>query len=176
MSSLVNELEKPTLWTEGEGRWMDAGTTEVAAIDSRGSRVGMFLKICCPVLEIQSGRRRRRRPARSENGVRPRSQRKRGQTTVTKTGRVENRFPPALPHQTVHAVFPHTAFRCSSCRGMRRAPARPCGNLVQPIALVEVAAREPAQAGSSVLDLVAIHQVGSQPVFRMGSDLAHRQA
>jgi len=22
--SLVNELEKPTLWSEGEGRWMDA--------------------------------------------------------------------------------------------------------------------------------------------------------
>ncbi|MCI0733994.1 MAG: hypothetical protein L0Y38_09270, partial [Methylococcaceae bacterium] len=33
-------------------------------------------------------------------------------------GRVENRLAPALPHQTVHAVFPHTAFRCSSCRGM----------------------------------------------------------
>lgn len=33
------------------------------AIDSRGSRVGMFLKICCPVLEIQFGRRGGRRPA-----------------------------------------------------------------------------------------------------------------
>ena len=39
-------------------------------------------------------------------------------------GRVEDRFSPALPHQTVHAVFPHTAFRCSSCPGMRRAPTR----------------------------------------------------
>ena len=39
-------------------------------------------------------------------------------------GRVEDRLTPALPHQTVHAVFPHTAFRCSSRRGMRRAPAR----------------------------------------------------
>jgi hypothetical protein len=29
-------------------------------------------------------------------------------------GRVEDRLAPALPHQTVHAVFPHTAFRCSS--------------------------------------------------------------
>jgi len=29
-------------------------------------------------------------------------------------GRVESRFYPTLPHQTVHAVFPHTAFRCSS--------------------------------------------------------------
>ena len=29
-------------------------------------------------------------------------------------GRVGNRLSPALPHQTVRAVFPHTAFRCSS--------------------------------------------------------------
>ena len=34
-------------------------------------------------------------------------------------GRVESRLAPALPHQTVHAVFPHTAFRCSSHPGMR---------------------------------------------------------
>ena len=54
MSSLVNELEKPTLWSKGEGRWMDAETTEVAAIDSRGSRVGMFSKIYRPVLETRS--------------------------------------------------------------------------------------------------------------------------
>ncbi len=33
--SLVNELEKPTLWSEGEGRWMGAEITEVASIDSR---------------------------------------------------------------------------------------------------------------------------------------------
>jgi hypothetical protein len=53
MSSLVNEVEKPTLWSEGEGRWVGAGITEVARIDSRGSRVGMFLKIDCPVLETR---------------------------------------------------------------------------------------------------------------------------
>ena len=29
-------------------------------------------------------------------------------------GRVGNRFHPAPPHQAVRAVFPHTAFRCSS--------------------------------------------------------------
>ena len=40
MSSLVNKLEKPTLWSEGEGRWMGAEITEVAPIDSRGSRAG----------------------------------------------------------------------------------------------------------------------------------------
>ncbi|MDP1679002.1 MAG: hypothetical protein Q8L02_02550 [Candidatus Nitrotoga sp.] len=53
--SLVNELEKPTLWSEGEGRWMDAEITEVASIDFRGSRVGMLSKIYCPVLETRSG-------------------------------------------------------------------------------------------------------------------------
>ena len=53
--SLVNELEKPTLWSEGEGRWMDAEITEVARIDFRGSRVGMFLNIYCPVLETRRG-------------------------------------------------------------------------------------------------------------------------
>jgi hypothetical protein len=34
---------------------MDAGITEVAFVDSRGSRVGMFLKIDCPVLETRYG-------------------------------------------------------------------------------------------------------------------------
>ena len=53
--SLVNELEEPTLWSEGEGRWMGAGITEVASIDSRGSKVGMFSKIYCPVLETRCG-------------------------------------------------------------------------------------------------------------------------
>lgn len=53
MISLVNESEKPTLWSKGEGRWMDAETTELATIDSRGSRVGMFSKIHCPVLETR---------------------------------------------------------------------------------------------------------------------------
>ena len=55
MSSFVNEVEKPTLWSEGEGRRMDAGITEVAFVDSRGSRVGMFSKIYCPVLETHYG-------------------------------------------------------------------------------------------------------------------------
>ena len=53
--SLVNELEKPTLWSEGEGRWMCAETTEVVHIFSRGSKVGMFSKIYCPVLETRYG-------------------------------------------------------------------------------------------------------------------------
>jgi hypothetical protein len=53
MSSLVNKLEKPTLWSEGEGRWMGAGITEMVLIESLGSRVGMFSKIYCPVLETR---------------------------------------------------------------------------------------------------------------------------
>jgi hypothetical protein len=53
--SLVNELEKPTLWSEGEGRWMNAEITEVACIIFRGSRVGMLSKIYCPVLETRYG-------------------------------------------------------------------------------------------------------------------------
>ena len=55
MSSLVNELEEPTLWSEGEGRWVGAGRTEVASAASRGSRDGMFSKIDCPVLEARCG-------------------------------------------------------------------------------------------------------------------------
>ncbi len=55
MSSLVNILEKPTLWSGGEGRWTGAGITEVAHVDSRGSRVGMRWKISSPVLEARYG-------------------------------------------------------------------------------------------------------------------------
>ena len=53
MISLVNELDKPTQWSEGEGRRMGAGITEVAPVDSRGSRDGMLWKIYCPVLETR---------------------------------------------------------------------------------------------------------------------------
>ena len=53
MSSLVNELEKPTLWSKGEGRRMCAVRTEVAHVDSRGSKVGMSWKMYCPVLETR---------------------------------------------------------------------------------------------------------------------------
>ena len=55
MSSPVNKVEPPTLWSEGEGRWMEAGITEVACIDFRGSRVGMFSKIDGAVLETRCG-------------------------------------------------------------------------------------------------------------------------
>ena len=64
MSSLVNILEKPTLWSGGEGRWTGAGITEVAHVDSRGSRVGMLWKIYCPVLETRFGRWGDHRPLR----------------------------------------------------------------------------------------------------------------
>ena len=48
MSSLVNELEKPTLWSKGEGRWAGAVKTEVAHVDSRGSKDGMFMEDLLP--------------------------------------------------------------------------------------------------------------------------------
>jgi hypothetical protein len=55
MSSLVNEMEKPTLWSRGEGRCTRAETTEVARGISRGSKDGMLWKIHCPVLETRCG-------------------------------------------------------------------------------------------------------------------------
>ncbi len=51
--SPVITMEKPTLWSKGEGRWLGAGITEVAFNDSRGSRGGMFLKTYSPVLETR---------------------------------------------------------------------------------------------------------------------------
>ena len=53
--SLVNDMEKPALWSEGEGRWRRTETTEVVRGLSRGSRDGMFSKIYCPVLETRFG-------------------------------------------------------------------------------------------------------------------------
>src|ERR1017187_2385804 len=38
------------------------------------------------------------------------------------SGRVESRLSPVLPHQTVHALLAHTAFRCSSHQGMHIHP------------------------------------------------------
>jgi hypothetical protein len=55
MSSLVNEMEKSTLWSKGEGRCTRAGTTEVARGVSRGSKDGMLRKMHCPVLETRYG-------------------------------------------------------------------------------------------------------------------------
>lgn len=55
MSSLVNELEKPSLWSEGEGRWTHAEITEVVCVISRGSKDGMSSRIYCPVLETRLG-------------------------------------------------------------------------------------------------------------------------
>ena len=76
--SLVNELKEPTLWSEGEGRWMGAEITEVASIDFRGSKVGMFLKIYCPVLETRlrgwGGHQLLRIRKRNRNGCRRESE------------------------------------------------------------------------------------------------------
>lgn len=53
--SLVNKVKLSTPWEEGEGRWMNAGITEMAFIDFRGNRDGMFSQIYCPVLETRYG-------------------------------------------------------------------------------------------------------------------------
>ena len=53
--SLVTQMEKPPLWSEGEGRWMNAGITEVARIDSRGSRGGMLWRIDRAARETRCG-------------------------------------------------------------------------------------------------------------------------
>ena len=45
MSSLVNEVEEPTLWTEGEGRWVGAGITEMAKLPQISG------KMLCKILE-----------------------------------------------------------------------------------------------------------------------------
>lgn len=54
-SSLVNELEEPTLWSKGEGRSARAEITEVARVASRGSRGGMLRKRSSAVLETRYG-------------------------------------------------------------------------------------------------------------------------
>lgn len=53
--SLVTRMEEPTLWSEGEGRWMSAGRTEVAGIDSRGIRGGMLWRIDRAARETRYG-------------------------------------------------------------------------------------------------------------------------
>ena len=64
MCSLVNVVEKPTLWSKGEGRWVGVVKTEVTLINSRGSRVGMLTKIHRPVLETRWRGRGGRQPMR----------------------------------------------------------------------------------------------------------------
>ena len=64
MSSLVNKAGEADPVVR-RGRPLEgAGRTEVAFLDSRGSRVGMFSQMGCPVLEIQPRGRGDRRPAR----------------------------------------------------------------------------------------------------------------
>ena len=58
----MNKLATPTLWTEGEGRRMGAGITEVAHIGCRSSRVGMLTKIDGSVLETRPSGRGDQRP------------------------------------------------------------------------------------------------------------------
>lgn len=73
-------MEKPTLWSEGEGRGRCAGITEGARIDSRGSKDGRLGKTYSSVLETRFRgwgghrplgirQRKRRGPERESEGV-----------------------------------------------------------------------------------------------------------
>src|SRR3989304_324379 len=80
---------------------------------------------------------------------------------------------PILPHQTVHAIFPHTAFRCSSLQGMRLLPNRCCRHLVKPIPLVQRPVFKPDVSRLPISDLVPLAQMSYQPLLHMVPYLAH---
>ena len=64
MSSLVNKAGEADPVVRRGRPLEDAVRTEAAFLDSRGSRVGMFSQIGCPVLEIHPRGRGGRHPAR----------------------------------------------------------------------------------------------------------------
>jgi len=57
-SSLVKNVEKPTGWSEGEGRWMGAGITEVAAIDSPVAGMACSRRFTAQCWDLSVGARR----------------------------------------------------------------------------------------------------------------------
>src|SRR3989304_3224738 len=81
--------------------------------------------------------------------------------TEKQTGRVESRFHPALPHQTVRAVLPHTAFRCSSPSDMRLLllPTSCCRHFIQSVSLIQYPAAKPLVPCKSVSDFMTLAQV-----------------
>jgi hypothetical protein len=54
-SSLVNEMRLPTSCLYREGRSVSVLVMEATLVSRRGSRVGMYRKLNCPVLEIHNG-------------------------------------------------------------------------------------------------------------------------
>ena len=80
---------------------------------------------------------------------------------------------PALPHQTVRAVFPHTAFRCSSSQGMRPLPTRCRRHLVESMLFIQIPARKPDIPRLPISDLVTLSQVSPQPFLKVRPHLEH---
>src|SRR3972149_8153733 len=93
------------------------------------------------------------------------------QSLIAEKGRVESRFHPALPHQTVRAVLPHTAFRCSSPSDMRLLlllPTSCCRHFIQSVSLIQYPAAKPLVPCKSVSDFMTLAQVCPQSFFCMG--------
>jgi len=82
-------------------------------------------------------------------------------------------FAPALPHQTVRAVYPHTAFRCPSPRGMRNRPACRRRHLAKSVSGVRNLLRKACVPGPSRPDLVPLSQVGPQSFFQVSLEANH---
>ena len=75
----------------------------------------------------------------------------------------------ALPHQTGLVVFPHTAFRCPSPRGMRLRPARCRRHFVEPVLSVQIPFGEPGVPCFPISDLVSLSQMRAHPLFQVPS-------
>ena len=104
-----------------------------------------------------------RSPCRADSGLAPPSH----PATTTCTGtapvkalrampgarRVGDRNP-CPPHQTVHTVFPYTAFRCASCQGMRPPPGSRRRKFEQTITLIQYLAGKPLVALTPLSHLV----------------------
>jgi hypothetical protein len=73
----------------------------------------------------------------------------------------------------MNAVLPHTAFHCSSCGGIRRAPTSDCGIFAQHVTSIKIATRNPAQANSSIIELIAFHQIRAQQPDAIHQNVNH---
>ncbi len=91
-------------------------------------------------------------------------------------GRVRSRFYPAPHHRTVLAVFPHTAFRCSSPSSMRLSPARCRRHFIEPVLFVQRPVGKPRKPRCPAFDLVPFAQVRPHSRFHMKLEVHKRLA
>jgi hypothetical protein len=82
----------------------------------------------------------------------------------------------ALTHQTGLEVFPHTAFRCPSPRGIHPCPACRRGHFVEPVLSVQISFGKPGITRLSISDLVPPSQMGAHPLFQVPSHSAESPA